>query len=418
VNAERMLDGLLADGNACAFDELPNLIAEHAGRAGLHDAVIYLADLQRAVLRPVPGDCKAAGEHPGKSLGMDSTLAGRALRNTELLEGPPGTNGANGGESADGTIAPAEDFRHWLWVPLLDGADRLGVLRLTVHVIDEATQERARRLAALAALLIVSKRPHSDAYARLVRTHPMSLAAEVQWTLMPPATLATNAVAISALLEPAYAVGGDAFDFALDGPLAHLCILDSMGHDLSSGLVASLAMASYRNNRLRGSGIAEISEAIDSAVSGQFDQTRFVTGILALLDTRTGDLSWVNRGHPPPLVIRQGRWITELACPPAPPMGMDMGIAPTLCRHQLEPGDRLLFYTDGIVEARSPDGEPFGLDRFTDFIVRREADGLTAPETLRRLIQTVLAHQNSALQDDATVLLAEWRHSPDSQIFS
>jgi serine phosphatase RsbU (regulator of sigma subunit) len=127
-----------------------------------------------------------------------------------------------------------------------------------------------------------------------------------------------------------------------------------------------------------------------------------------MLDTRTGMLSWVNRGHPPPLVIRQGRWITELTCTPTPPMGIDMGVTPTLYRDQLEPGDRLLFYTDGIVDARSPDGELFGLDRFTDFIIRREADGLTAPETLRRLIHTVLEHQNSALQDDATVLLAEW----------
>jgi serine phosphatase RsbU (regulator of sigma subunit) len=89
-------------------------------------------------------------------------------------------------------------------------------------------------------------------------------------------------------------------------------------------------------------------------------------------------------------------------------MGIDMGVTPTLCRDQLEPGDRLLFYTDGIVDARSPDGEPFGLDRFTDFIIRREADGLTAPETLRRLIHTVLEHQNDAVQDDATVWLAEW----------
>jgi serine phosphatase RsbU (regulator of sigma subunit) len=89
-------------------------------------------------------------------------------------------------------------------------------------------------------------------------------------------------------------------------------------------------------------------------------------------------------------------------------MGLELGGTPELCHDQLEPGDRLLLYTDGIVEANSPDGEPFGLDRFTDFIVRREADGLTAPETLRRLVHTVLAHQNGDLQDDATVVLAEW----------
>jgi serine phosphatase RsbU (regulator of sigma subunit) len=411
MNAEGLLGALLADSHMRGFDELPDLIAVHAARVGFCDPLIYLADLQQAVLRPVPGGSMAADESPAIHLGMESTLAGRAFRHGVLLEGPPGTNGDRPGGNGGDTDNPssADEDSHCLWVPLLDGADRLGVLKLTAPAVDDTTRACAWQLAMFVALLIVNKRRHSDTYARLIRSREMNLAAEVQWTLMPSPSVVTKDLAISAVLEPAYAVGGDAFDFAFDGRLAHLCILDAMGHDLSSGLVASVALASYRNNRLGGAGLAQISEAVHAAVCDQFDQTRFITGILAELDTRTGQLSWVNRGHPPPLIIRQGRWIVELACRPTPPMGVDLAATPVVCSDQLEPGDRLLLYTDGIIEARSPHGEPFGLDRFIDFIIRREADALTTQETLRRLIHTIMDYQKDALRDDATVLLAEWR---------
>ena len=74
----------------------------------------------------------------------------------------------------------------------------------------------------------------------------------------------------------------------------------------------------------------------------------------------------------------------------------------------MQPGDRLLLFTDGVIEARSADGEFFGLDRLVDLLTRQEAGGQPPPETLRRLIHTVLDHQHVALQDDATLLLLEW----------
>ncbi|GAB3136639.1 PP2C family protein-serine/threonine phosphatase [Microbispora hainanensis] len=117
----------------------------------------------------------------------------------------------------------------------------------------------------------------------------------------------------------------------------------------------------------------------------------------------------MNRGHPPPLVLRRGRVACVLETPPDTPMGLRLGPTAVLARRRLEPGDRLLFYTDGIVEAQTPDGERFGLERFADFVIRREFDGVSAPESLRRLIQSILVYQRGRLQDDATVLLVEWR---------
>ncbi|MGW2157595.1 PP2C family protein-serine/threonine phosphatase [Nonomuraea sp. NPDC001699] len=177
-----------------------------------------------------------------------------------------------------------------------------------------------------------------------------------------------------------------------------------MGHDTAAGLTATVAMGAGRTSRRQGKGLPATSKAIDE----QFID-RFATGVLADLDLRTGWLSWVNRGHHPPLVIRKSQQVATLDSVPDPPMGFCLSLSTGLLRYQLEPGDRLLFYTD-------PDGQPFGLERFIDFIVRHEADGTSAPETLRRLIHSILQHQHGRLQDDATVLMVEWRTGRQQQL--
>ncbi|WP_235854782.1 PP2C family protein-serine/threonine phosphatase [Nonomuraea aridisoli] len=293
---------------------------------------------------------------------------------------------------------------------MLDGTERVGVLGVTVPRDDELAASRAKNLASLAAVLLISKRPHSDSYARLVRTRPLTLSAEVLWNLLPPGTFATEEMVVSAALEPAYDVGGDAYDFGLDGRTLRLAVFDAMGHDTSAGLTATLAIGAFRNSRRLGEELPETAEAVDAAIQEQFTG-RFATGILAELDIGTGMLSWVNRGHHPPLVIREGRLVATLQGVPDPPMGLGLGAETGLLSYQLQPRDRLLLYTDGVIEAQSPDGELFGLERFIDFVVRHEADGLAAPETLRRLIQAILKHQRGRLQDDATVLTVEWRNT-------
>ncbi len=90
-------------------------------------------------------------------------------------------------------------------------------------------------------------------------------------------------------------------------------------------------------------------------------------------------------------------------------MGASLGLTIVVSRHQLEPGDRLLLYTDGIVEARDAEGRRFGHERFTDFIVRHRSGRQTLHETLGRLMHAVLDHHSGRLDDDATVLLTEWR---------
>ncbi|MFI0351843.1 PP2C family protein-serine/threonine phosphatase [Actinomadura sp. 9N407] len=393
---ERMLAGLVRAGHLITFEQLPDAVVEHAAEAALTDVLVYLVDLQEEILFLLTGHGIDANEESGErpaDMPVEGTVPGRAFQHGEIVPGSPGEPG------------PAR----W-WVPLLNGTERLGVLRVTTRTADDPPFEGMRELAAVVALLVVTKRGVSDAHARLVRRRQMNVAAEMQWRLIPPRTCATDQVMISAVLEPAYEISGDAFDYAFSGGTVHLSIFDAMGHDAASGLTANLAVAACRNHRRQHEGLNGIAERIEEMVQEQFPDARFVTGIMAELDVVSGTLTWISRGHHPPVIIRRRRTL-PLECPPAPPMGLGLGVTATVCHQQLEPGDRLLLYTDGITEARSPEGREFGLDRFTDFIIRHDADGLPVPETLRRLIRHHLNYHDGQLSDDATVLLLEW-HGP------
>lgn len=391
----RMLGDLIAASHVITLEQLPDLVVKHAARVGWPGVLVYLADLQQDVLCLLAGRGPGAGggaETPPDVVRVEGTLAGRAFQ----------TGGIVGG--------PTSEAGHW-WVPLLDGTERLGVLRATAAPDTEMDAQAAvdlRNLAGLIALMVVSKRGASDTYARLVRRRRMNVAAEMEWRIMPPRTFATDRVLISAVMEPAYEVSGDVFDYAIAEETVHLALFDAMGHDTAAGLTASLAVAASRNRRRQDAGILSIAEAVEHALVEQFGSNRYATGLLAELNSATGVLTWTSLGHPTPVVIRKGRTALGLTCPPAPPMGTDLGMRPALSRDQLEPGDRLLLYTDGITEARNHEGREFGLAGFTDFLIQHHADGLPVPETLRRLIRRHLAYHDGRLGDDATVLLLEW----------
>src|SRR4029453_2167848 len=204
-----------------------------------------------------------------------------------------------------------------LWLPLLDGAERLGVLGLTVPRVDEALRGRCTWLATLVAELLMTKGQYTDSYFLNRRRQPMSLAAEMQWQLLPPLTFVTPRVVIAGLLEPAYEVAGDAFDYALNGDSAHLAVIDPVGHDLTASVLAAVTLGSYRHSRRAGLDLAATYAALDQAIAPQFGGERFVTGQLGQLDCATGRLQWLNAGHPLPLLVRQAKGVDTLACHPA-----------------------------------------------------------------------------------------------------
>ena len=129
-----------------------------------------------------------------------------------------------------------------MYVPLVDGEDRLGVLSALVDDASAALVEDVQLLASAAAGLIVSKRHYTDGYEFARRLEPMDLAAEFRWALLPPLTLWSPRVRIAGMLEPAYEIAGDAFDYAVNGDVAHVAMFDAVGHGMRACRIANLAI--------------------------------------------------------------------------------------------------------------------------------------------------------------------------------
>ena len=379
------LRSLLDACHLLAPDRLAATVAAEVARLGVRETVLYLADYEQTTLLPVPG----TGVPERQELSIEGTLAGRAFRRVEVVDS-------------------AGNHGYRLWMPLLDGVERLGVAELVLP--EEPTADRRDALWAfvtLTAELIVVRDAYSDVFSRLRRRKTLSLAAEMQWELLPPLSFGTDRVVITGGLEPAYDIGGDSFDYAVNGDTAELLVIDSVGHGLPAAVLASVAISAYRHARRNLLDLPDIAAAVDAAIAAQLGSSQFATAVLARLDLDTGRLRWINAGHPEPLILRGSSLVRPPSCPPARPLGLQEG-KPVCCEIRLEPGDRLLLYTDGITEARSPDGEFFGEQRLADFISAAVAAGEPAPEMVRRLMRHVLTHQADQLQDDASIVVLEW----------
>ncbi len=367
-------------------DELPRLVCQAAGRVGI-TAEMYLVDLAQQVLVPVRRDDL-------DTLTVDGTLAGRAFQTVEIIVG----SDPHGGQV--------------LWVPMLDGTERLGVMALGLpagtDLHDAELRRRCWLLCGLVGHLTMTKFSYGDTLHILQRTKPISVDAELLWNLLPPLTVATDQLVITAALEPYDRLGGDAFDYAVDDGIAFFAVFDGVGHDLQAGVTTAMALATIRNARRCGDqDLASLARRTDEVLITERPGNRFVTAVLARLDVRTGQLTYLVAGHPPPLLLRSNKTVKSLQHGPRVPLGVtgrDVGVG----REHLEPGDRLLLYTDGIVEARDQAGQPFGAERLMDLAERNAAFGLPAPESLRRLSHAVQAHQAHRLQDDATLLMVDW----------
>jgi len=189
-----------------------------------------------------------------------------------------------------------------------------------------------------------------------------------------------------------------------------LAIFDAMGHSLGAGLIAATALSSYRAARRAGAGLFGQAAAIDEAIAEHFGEA-FATGVLAELDLASGALRYVSAGHPAPLLLRAGKVVARLEGGRRVPFGLGNGEL-TIGEAALEPGDMLVLYTDGVTEARDGAGSFFGAHRLVDFLEREAAARQSPPETVRRLLASVLRHQQNVLQDDASVLLAQWAPPP------
>jgi serine/threonine protein phosphatase PrpC len=393
-----MFNDLLRRTHLGGPSEMAAAIAEPARRIGARSVVLYLIDYEQRLLVPVAGP----QEQDAAPLSVAGTVAGRAFSTTSILR------------------SSLEDVRgQRLWLPLLDGTERLGVIGMSFEdeTVSGSTVLVCERYAHLAAMLIATKNAYGDSFETTRRQRPMTIASELLWQLAPPLVFATERLVVAGMLEPCYDNGGDALDYAVNEGVLHVGVFDAMGHGLAAAGVAAFALSAYRHSRRRGYGLLETYAAMDDAVGHQFPDERYVTAVIAQLDLEAGRLSWISAGHPPPLIIRDGRLSRTLRAPPAAPLGIPLeGPPPVVTEESLQPGDLVLLYTDGLTEARHPDGQMFTLLGLGDFIEREAAAGQTAPETLRRLRHAIVDRQPGQLKDDATAVLVEWRRGAETDL--
>ena len=289
-------------------------------------------------------------------------------------------------------------------VPLTAHGDRLGVLLLTSPSPLEAARAPAALAARLLADALVSASRHTQRYERLRRERPMTLAAELQWALLPGRSHRDGQTAVAALLEPAYSTSGDAYDWSRDGDVLSVVALEGSGRGVAASLTTTLTLTALRNARVSGSSLSDQAALADQALHAEYAGKRHVSGLLLELDLRAGTLHVVDAGSPQLHRLREGRLdLVELE--PQLPLGM---FEETVYRPQqvdARPGDRFVVVTVGVYDSAGEGGQTFGQSRLP--AVLRDARLLSAEELVRSTIRA-LEVPDDGLDDDAVVLCLDW----------
>jgi serine phosphatase RsbU (regulator of sigma subunit) len=334
-------------------------------------------------------------------LPFDGGPAEVAVRSQTLQVVPPRDN------ASDLSPAARAQASNWPWTvltPVTERGEVLGLLDLTLpREPDPATLADIKRIGHVLSFVIIANRRHTDLFEWGQRTTPFSLPAEIQRRLLPSAfTCEAGAFALSAWLEPVASVGGDTFDYSLSRDLLHLSITDAMGHGVASALNATLCVGSLRNTRRAGDSLLQQAATTNRMMCGHATDAGsegFATGLLGRLDLRTGTLALVNAGHALPYLCRAGT-VRPVALPVDLPFGLFPDVDYRSTDLVLEPGDRLLLVTDGMLERNSA-----ALDLLAE--IRASAD-LHPREATRFLTSKVVQVAGGTLTDDATVLILDW----------
>ena len=289
--------------------------------------------------------------------------------------------------------------------PVTNRGEAIGVVELLLpEPPDEGTLEDLALAGHALAYIVIANRRFTDLYEWGKRSVPLSLAAEIQHRLLPGAyTCEAGQFTLAAWLEPAGDVGGDTFDFSMSRDHLDVAMTDAMGHTVDAAVLATVLVGAVRNARRARRSIAEQAATANAALHEHRGDGAFVTGQLARIDLATGTATIVNAGHPLPLRLRGGS-VERIELLADPPFGV---LADQPYRTQellLEPGDRLLFLTDGVFERHS------GLIDLDQLVA--EAADLHPREAVQHLIGAVLEASGEALEDDATVLCLDWHGGP------
>lgn len=350
---------------------------------------LLMADYSLTVLQPV-----IALPHTAEPLPVESTSEGRAFGSQEAY----GQYAAEGG---------AVD----LHLPVTVRGDRLGIL--TVRLPEaKCTAETIGELTDLAELLgheiIVAERD-TDLYLQARRASRLTLAAEMQWQLLPARACAREEYAIGAQLEPAYDIHGDNFDWSTTADTLTLTVTNGMGEGIQASLLTNLAVNALRNARRAGIGIADQAALADQAVYGQYRGREYVSTLLLSFELATGHGQVVDAGSPQ-LWRYRNRSVERLEFEAQLPLGMFEESLYTPQEFQALPGDRLVFVSDGVYAAAREGGEIYSERALARAI--HATSLLPAAAVPRAILRELTAYRDADADDDALVMCMDWFGRP------
>jgi serine phosphatase RsbU (regulator of sigma subunit) len=294
-----------------------------------------------------------------------------------------------------------------VFVPLTARGDRLGVLVLGVSRAAGAAEAAAiGELGAVVGGALRIAWPHTDRYERARRERRMTLAAEVQWQLLPGQSIAGAEFALSGHLEPAYSVGGDNFDWSTEADHLALSVTNGSGQGVRAALLTSLTVGALRNARRSGAGPGEQAALAGDLVHTRYAGAEYTETLVMRVGLADGRVTAVDTGSPRILRLR-GSQVEVVDLEHEPPLGMFSDLAYRPQHFTLDTGDRLVMVSDGVYAARSADDHEFG-----DAPLRRAVRDtrlLPAEEVPKAIIGEVQRYQGrSELDDDAVVVCLDW----------
>ncbi|GDY28661.1 PP2C family protein-serine/threonine phosphatase [Gandjariella thermophila] len=347
---------------------------------GATSVELHLADYHQNTLEP-------ALDESGPALPVVATAAGESFTRQEILR-------------------RADDGHPVLYLPVSVRGNRIGVL--TVHTAVPLPAAEIDELAGLATALghaFAAAETATDRFHRARRRQRLTLAAEMEWQLLPGRGLDGPEFRLAGQLEPAYSVRGDSFDWAVEDGRLTLSVTNGFGEGVAAALLTSLAVSALRNARRAGLPPAEQMAMADQAVWAYDNGAQHVSTLLLELDLSSGRVSAVDAGSPAVWLLR-GTELRRLRLDQQLPLGMFDGTVYTAERFGLEPGDRLVLLSDGVVDANR-NGRRYaeqGVPR-----VIRSTRLLPPAEVVRGMISDLLVfYGGGGLDDDAAVVCLDW----------
>ncbi|MFJ8466254.1 PP2C family protein-serine/threonine phosphatase [Streptomyces swartbergensis] len=350
---------------------------------------LYLADYGLTVLQPV-----SVPPHTLEPVSVHNSPAGRAFGAQEpYVETVPG-------DSGDGVR---------VHLPVTVRGDRLGVLSVTLpggEHDDGCLGELAEIAEVLGHEVVVAERD-TDVYLQARRRDRLTLAAEMQWQLLPGRSCSRPEYELGAQLEPAYAIFGDNFDWSATADRLTLYVTNGMGEGIEASLLTNLAINALRNARRAGLPLADQAALADQAVYAHYRGRCYLSVLMLDIELATGRVRAVDAGSPRLLRLRRGA-VERVPFDAQLPLGMFEETDYVAQEFVVEPGDRLVFVSDGVYDAAIRGGEAYGDNALARAIQSTRL--LRAAEVPRAVLRELSGQRGRPVpDDDALVVCLDWR---------